>query len=571
VPIEISDKVAFLKKIHLFQGLEEDELMAIAVKLTEADYPAGAVIFEQNSKAESFCLLYGGKVSITRKQEGKIVQLATFVKNDYFGEMALISKRHRSATATAVADTSLLVLSRKDFEELYKNIPELRLNFEVAVQSRQLHRRFQSKFKWLGPGEVVYFLARKHRIYLYQKLVWPVLALVVPIFFFYGWYSLARFWIVIAAAIGSLLAIIAWMVWLWIDWGNDYYIVTNQRAVWLEKVVGIYDSRQESPLSTVVAVGVEANPIGRVLDYGDVIIRTFVGKIPFDNVDHPKQAARMIEEHWRRRQEAARDLEKEEMKDALRRHLNLPPPAASKPKTEAAPPAAPQAKRRRQSFLRALGVNTLKLRYETGDKVIYRKHWIALILQAILPVLGILALLLLFVTRLVQLALNPTEAFISFQGGMNIDTWIRVYFFALFPFVGWFIYEVMDWSNDKFEVTPEQIIDLDKKPFGTESRNAAQLDNILAIEYRRIGILGNIFNYGSVFITVGGTKLIFEDVIDPATVQSDIDRRREARIAKKNQSAVAAERERMAHWLATYHENSEDLREEEEKKNQNSG
>jgi hypothetical protein len=568
VPIEISDKIAFLKKIHLFQGLEEDELMAIAVKLTEADYPAGAVIFEQNSKAESFCLLYGGKVSITRKQEGKIVQLATFVKNDYFGEMALISKRHRSATAAAVADTSLLILSRKDFEELYKNIPELRLNFEVAVQSRQLHRRFQSKFKWLGPGEVVYFLARKHRIYLYQKLVWPVLALVVPIFFFYGWYSLARFWIVIAAAIGSLLAIIAWMVWLWIDWGNDYYIVTNQRAVWLEKVVGIYDSRQESPLSTVVAVGVEANPVGRVLDFGDVIIRTFVGKIPFDNVDHPKQAARMIEEHWRRRQQTARDLEKEEMKDALRRHLNLQPPAVSKPKTEAASPAAPQAKRRRQSFLRALSVNTLKLRYETGDRVIYRKHWIALILQAILPVLGILALLLLFVTRLIQLALSPTEFFISFQGGINIDTWIKVYFLALFPFVGWFIYEVVDWSNDKFEVTPEQIIDLDKKPFGTESRNAAQLDNILAIEYRRIGILGNIFNYGSVFITVGGTKLIFEDVIDPATVQSDIDRRREARIAKKNQAAAAAERERMANWLATYHENAQVFNEEEKKKNE---
>src|SRR5688572_8180160 len=224
--------------------------------------------------------------------------------------MALISKRPRSATATAVADSSLLVLSRKDFEELYKRIPELRLNFRVAVQSRQLHRRL--RFKWLGSDEVVYFLARKHQIVLYQKLVWPVLAFVVPIFFFYGWYSLARFWIVMVAAVGSLLAVIAWIVWIWIDWSNDYYIVTNQRAVWLEKVVGIYDSRQESPLSTVVAVGVEANPLGRILDYGDVIIRTFVGKIPFNEVDHPKQAARMIEEHWRRRQQAARDLEKEE-------------------------------------------------------------------------------------------------------------------------------------------------------------------------------------------------------------------------------------------------------------------
>jgi hypothetical protein len=126
----------------------------------------------------------------------------------------------------------------------------------------------------------------------------------------------------------------------------------------------------------------------------------------------------------------------------------------------------------------------------------------------------------------------------------------------------------MDWSNDQYQVTPEQIVDLDKKPFGTQSRNAAQLENILGTEYQRIGILGEIFNYGTVYITVGGSKLAFENVIDPASVQSDIDRRREARQAKQAAAKVAAERERMAEWLATYHLNAEQLRREEEKKNQ---
>jgi uncharacterized membrane protein YdbT with pleckstrin-like domain len=568
VPIETSAKIAFLKKIHLFQGLDDEELQPIAEKLAESPYAAGSVIFEQDKKAESFYLIYGGSVRITRKQEGKKMELAVLVKYDYFGELALVSKRRRSATATAVLDTSLLVLSRKDFEELYKRVPELRLNLEVAIRSRQLARRL--RFKWLRSNEVVYFLARKHHIVLYQKLVWPVLAVFVPFFFFYGWYYLAHFVIVMMAAVGSLIAIILWGLWLWIDWGNDYYIVTNQRAVWLEKVVGIYDSRQESPLSTVVAVGVEANPIGRILDYGDVIVRTFVGKIPFNNVGHPKHAARMIEEHWRRTREAAVETEKEAMKDALRKKLNLLPPSSNQPKTESTPAAAPQTKRRRLDLLRLLGANTLKLRYETGDRVVYRKHWVALILQALIPVLGTLTVLMVFFYRLFQLAFNPNEFFISFQGGITVDTWAIVCFLALFPFVGWLIYEILDWSNDKFEVTPEQIIDIDRKPLGSESRNAAQLDNILGTEYRRIGILGNIFNYGSVYITVGGTKLIFEDVMDPASVQSDIDRRREARIEKKNQAAVAAERERMAGWLATYHENAKVFSEEEEKKNQKS-
>ena len=77
--------------------------------------------------------------------------------------------------------------------------------------------------------------------------------------------------------------------------------------------------------------------------------------------------------------------------------------------------------------------------------------------------------------------------------------------------------------------------------------------------------MGNIFNFGTVYITVGGSKLAFEDVMDPATVQSDIDRRRMERTAKKNEGAVAAERERMAEWLATYHIAAKDFRDEENK------
>ena len=40
-----------------------------------------------------------------------------------------------------------------------------------------------------------------------------------------------------------------------------------------------------------------------------------------------------------------------------------------------------------------LGSNTLKLRYELGDTVIYRKHWVVLIIEAWMPVLAILAVL----------------------------------------------------------------------------------------------------------------------------------------------------------------------------------
>jgi hypothetical protein len=563
VPIELPARIAFLNKIHLFHGLGEEELAAVAAELQEVPYAKDAVIFQQGGKADSFYLIYGGTVRIVRTQNKKDFQLARLVREDYFGEMALVANRPRSATATALTDTSLLVLSRADFEKLFKQNPQLGLNMSVAIHSRQLAQRL--RFKWLRSDEVIYFLARKHRVILFQNLGLPVFLLIIPLFLFYAWFTIVPSLVVGIAAFVSLIALGAWIAWLIVDWGNDYYIVTNQRVVWLEKVVGIYDSRQESALSTVLSVGVEANPLGRVLDYGNVIVRTFVGRIPFSHVDHPNQAARMIEEYWMRTRSAAVAMEKEAMKDEIRKKLGIPIPP--KPKPESAPPAPPPP--RRSSFLRLLGANTLKLRLESGDTIIYRKHWVVLVLEAWMPVLGIHGTLILLIQRLWELALSPTEAFISFSGGLAIDVWASVIFIILLVFVGWFVYRVMDWSNDQFIVNAEQIIDLDREPFGTEKRNAAQLENILGTEYQRIGILGNIFNFGTVYITVGGTKLAFENVMDPAAVQSDINRRFAARKAKNEQERVAKERERMAEWLATYHLNAETLRDEEEqKKNQ---
>jgi hypothetical protein len=261
-------------------------------------------------------------------------------------------------------------------------------------------------------------------------------------------------------------------------------------------------------------------------------------------------------------------MEKEAMKNAIRRRLGIPVP--SKPKPEAAIPVekAPQPKKGRLSLLRMLGAGTLKLRYEAGESVFYRKHWFVLIQQAWMPLAGIIGAFVLFVSRLIRLAQLPEEAFIQIvNGALTVDAYSLAILIALVPLFGWLIYEVMDWSNDQFQVTPEQIIDLDRKPFGTQTRNAAQLENILGTEYQRIGILGEIFNYGTVYITVGGSKLAFENVIDPASVQSDIDRRREARQSKQAAAKVAAERERMAEWLATYHRNAREFMDEENNKN----
>lgn len=559
-------RIDFLKKIHLFHGLTDEEFAVLAEELDEVPVAKGEVIFQQDTGADAFYLIYGGSVRIVRRVEKKETVLATLVKNDYFGELALAMKRKRSATATATADTTLLKLSRADFEKLYKRAPQIKINLLLAVRSRQLARKLN--FKWLRPDEVIYFLARKHPIALWQRLVIPIFSLLVPIGLFYMWWFMIPLSIVGILSAVSLFAITAWIGWLWLDWSNDYYIVTNQRVVSLEKIIGVYDSREESPISTILSVGVEANPVGKALDYGNVVVRTFVGRINFTDVDHPIEAAKMVEEYWNRTKEHAAGIEKEAMKNAIRKRLGLPLPPTERAFGEPAPVAKssitpPKPSPTLSTLMKFIGADLFKLRYELGDNVVYRKHWVVLILDAWIPFFSAFGCIMLFIVRLVQLAYDPADTFISQQGDFPLDGWATTFLVAAVPFLLWFGYRVWDWSNDKFEVTNDQIIDIDRKPLGTETRNAAPLEGILSTFYERKGLLGNIFNYGTVYISVGGSKLAFENVMDPAGVQSDIDRRRMARNARKREGEIAAERDRMAEWLATYHRNSQMFRDEE--------
>jgi len=107
-------------------------------------------------------------------------------------------------------------------------------------------------------------------------------------------------------------------------------------------------------------------------------------------------------------------------------------------------------------------------------------------------------------------------------------------------------------------------MDIDKTPLGQTSSDIASLDNILSIEYKRIGILELFFNYGTVYITIGGGReMAFENVYNPSAVQEDIERRRLEKISKKEQESIKAERERVADWFAAYYHNEQQIRGDE--------
>ncbi len=551
--IELKERNAFLNRIHLFNGLKDNDLTGISTKLEERIYPADSVIFERGAKPDGFYLVFKGKVKVVRPRERGEDFLAWLNAGDYFGEEALFENRNRSATIKAVEDTTVLFLSREGFDSLLTKYEKLRPNFLVSIKSRKLARA--TMFKWLGANEVIFFIARRHKIRMYQALVAPFFSLALPIALF-AWSILSRATTPVAVGSILLVGILLWALWLIIDWSNDYYIVTNQRVVWVERVIGIYDSRQEVPLGTILSVNVETDLIGRALDYGNVAVRTFVGNIKFDYVDHPNQAADMIKEHWERTKSRGSQAQKDAMKNAIRAKLGL---TVIKKQEEELPPlvAAEDKEVQKKGLIRIVLSNMFKLRVEDGGKVIYHKHWYILLQQMGRPLLFFLGLVALMIVRMWSLYNNPNEAILERleSGGFRPDTILVAIPLVMLPFIGWMIWEYIDWKNDIFEVTPDEIIDLDKTPLGTEERRSAQIESILSTEYKREGLIGYLLNFGTVYIVVGGSKLEFQDVLDPAGVQADINRRRMVRLAKKSEDTANVERERMAIWLAAYHQN----------------
>ena len=546
MPIEPSELATFLTNIHLFHSLSEEQIALVAAELKEQSFGAGVEVIKEGTEGNSLYLICSGSVSVTRK--GGKEPVATLVKYDYFGEVALLTRRKRTATVTTLEPTVVLVLSSEQFKKLVKQIPGLRPNFAVTVSSHKLANRLH--FSWVREGEVIYFLATKHPYRLVESLIVPVLSLLLPVALLVAFLFFPAFNPLLWLAGATFLAIVLWIIWRTIDWGNDYYIVTNQRVVYLEKVIGLYDSTQEAPLNTILSVGVETDLLGRQMGFGNVIIRTFVGKIIFRHVSNPKQAAAVVEEHWHRSRETSRRAETDTMRYELRKRMGLIP-ADAKPQ----PGPAPVVVKTKPSFAEKLSFNLFKVRIEKGGTITYRKHVFVLFQQTWQPALGTVVWIALLVFELIYSA-KPNHAISSSLGA---ETLFALWVVLFLIFVIWWIYQYIDWSNDIFQVTPDQILDIDRKPFGTEERKAAPLENILSTEAQREGFLEYLLNYGTVYITVGGAELRFSDVTDPATVQQDIDNRRLARINAKAETQAKAERERLADWFATYHSVNEEM------------
>jgi CRP-like cAMP-binding protein len=127
----------FLRKVSLFADLDEDQLARLAGFVREESHPTNHVLFREGDPVDAFYLVREGGVTVFRDAKGKPLQLlARLEEGGYFGEMGLLNRARRLASARTAGPTRLLRIDKADLLQLLADNPGLELKFRAEIIRR---------------------------------------------------------------------------------------------------------------------------------------------------------------------------------------------------------------------------------------------------------------------------------------------------------------------------------------------------------------------------------------------------------------------------------------------------
>ncbi len=529
-----ADVVALLKRVYPFRGLDESDLVWIAEAGEVFSFSPGQDFYDQGQPAEYFHFILEGEVNLSFNTGKMEVSMGVLKDDDQFGIEVFDPQATYLTSAFSVSEGMLFRLHREGVLEMLKTLPDLAL--PLQMQAHSLRLSLQVPLNWRKADEIIFYIDRRHPFFLWARIFLPIVIFFASMTVL-GYLALANipgtllpgF---IAGGVG--LASGFWLIWNYVDWSNDYSIITNQRVIFQERVVLLYDSRQEAPLNAVLSSKIDSSQIGRIIGYGDLILKTFTGTLPFPDVRHPEVIANLLDDRRRRVEHVNKREEKRKLRRLIRTRLGFVAGESNK--------EAPIVRQLQPGSLARVLANVLRMRWEQNGVITYRKHWFILLRKIFLPallMLGWISVVLLDLFNVLPLLDAPAALGLGAVGFLMLGFW------------NWYIYA--DWANDIYIVSDEQIVDIYKKPLGAEEKQVAPVKNIQSVEFERLGLLGLILNYGTVYIRVGDTRYTFDTIYDPSDAQRDLFQRIDRFNYNERKRQEDAARLRMVDTIEAYH------------------
>jgi CRP-like cAMP-binding protein len=135
VPLSKNQKMELLARTPLFAQCTKAELIEVAISADEREVPAGDILTTQGERGREFFIVVEGAVAVSRSGR----KVADLGPGDWFGEIAILTFKPRTATVTAVAPSRFLVISDRAFRAVVEDTPRIALKVLRSVAERLEH------------------------------------------------------------------------------------------------------------------------------------------------------------------------------------------------------------------------------------------------------------------------------------------------------------------------------------------------------------------------------------------------------------------------------------------------
>lgn len=107
-----------------------------ALERLAREFPAGTVLFEEGQPGDEMYIVVTGEVELRRQVGASERVLAVLPAGEFFGEMAILNARPRSATAVVRTAARLFVIDGTTFEAMLRARPEIALRIVRSLAMR---------------------------------------------------------------------------------------------------------------------------------------------------------------------------------------------------------------------------------------------------------------------------------------------------------------------------------------------------------------------------------------------------------------------------------------------------
>ena len=140
-----------IKKIDFFSGLDDKILNKISDACIVRQFTKNETIVRQGEMGLGLYIIARGRVKVDREQGGARTQVAELGPEQFFGDMALLDNKPRSATVTGIEDAECLLLTRDSFVKLMNKYPEIPIRMAKVLAERL--REANEKIVAAGPPQ----------------------------------------------------------------------------------------------------------------------------------------------------------------------------------------------------------------------------------------------------------------------------------------------------------------------------------------------------------------------------------------------------------------------------------